>query len=252
VSFTVVIPARYASTRLPGKPLLGIAGKPMIQHVYERARESGAAEIVVATDDSRVAEAVESFGGKVCMTSAKHESGTERLSEVVAELALAEDDVVVNLQGDEPLMPPSLVKQVADNLIEFDQASMATLAEPIHSAEELFDPNAVKVVMDKSGYALYFSRAPIPWHRDEFAQNQDVLPEDVAYFRHIGLYAYRAGFIQEYVSWPACALEKIESLEQLRVLWKGRKIHVAKAIESAVGGVDTLADLERVKAVLEK
>ena len=249
--FSVVIPARYDSSRLPGKPLLEIAGKPMIQHVYERAQESGAGRIVIATDDQRVVEVAEGFGADVCMTAKDHESGTERLSEVVTKLGLAADEVVVNLQGDEPLMPPSLVRQVAENLAKYTKASMATLAEPIDSAEELFDPNAVKVVMDDSGYALYFSRAPIPWHRDEFAQTRDELPAGVDYFRHIGLYAYRARFIQEYVSWPACALEKIESLEQLRVLWRGQKIHVAQAAESAVGGVDTPADLARVKSVLE-
>lgn len=249
--FSVIIPARYDSSRLPGKPLLEIAGKPMIQHVFERAQESGAGRIVIATDDQRVADVAEGFGANVCMTVKDHESGTERLSEVVTKLGLAADDVVVNLQGDEPLMPPSLVRQVAENLVRFTKASMATLAEPIETAEELFDPNAVKVVMDDAGYALYFSRAAIPWHRDEFAQTRDELPAGVDYFRHIGLYAYRASFIQEYVSWPACALEKVESLEQLRVLWRGEKIHVAQAAESAVGGVDTPADLARVKSVLE-
>ncbi len=248
--FTVVIPARYDSTRLPGKPLLDIGGKPMIQHVFERAQESGAANIVIATDDYRVADAVEHFGGTVCMTARDHESGTERLSEVITKLQLDDDAVVVNLQGDEPLMPPRLVQQVAENLALYTEASMSTLAEPIESAAELFDSNAVKVVMDESGYALYFSRAAIPWHRDEFANNKDSLPKGVAYYRHIGLYAYRARFIQEYVSWPACALEQIESLEQLRVLWHGRKIHVAQAAESATGGVDTPADLARVKAIL--
>ena len=251
MKFTVVIPARYDSTRLPGKPLVDIAGKPMIQHVYERAQESGAESIIIATDDQRVAEAASGFAAQVCMTSSKHGSGTERLSEVVTKLGLSNDEIVVNLQGDEPLMPPSLIHQVAQNLAEHSQASVATLSEKIHTAAELFDPHAVKVISDKNGYAIYFSRAPIPWDRDAFTITTEELPERSLHFRHIGLYAYRAGFIQQYVSWPACELEKLESLEQLRVLWHGHKIHVAEADESAVAGVDTEADLARARRALE-
>lgn len=251
MKFTVVIPARYDSTRLPGKPLVDIAGKPMIQHVYERAQESGAENIIIATDDQRVADAASGFAAEVCMTSSQHSSGTERLSEVVTKLGLNNDEIVVNLQGDEPLMPPSLIHQVAQNLADYSQASIATLAEKIHTAAELFDPHAVKVISDQNGYAIYFSRAPIPWDRDAFSITTEELPEQSLHFRHIGLYAYRAEFIKEYVSWPACELEHMESLEQLRVLWHGHKIHVAEADESAVAGVDTEADLARARQALE-
>jgi len=250
VKFTVVIPARYASTRLPGKPLLDIAGKTMIQHVYERAKESGAESIVVATDDASVEAAVKAFGGNVCMTADTHTSGTERLSEVVDLLGLDDDHIVVNLQGDEPLMPPALIQQVAENLNKFDKASIATLAERILHAGDLFDPHAVKVVMDKDGYAIYFSRAPIPWDRDAFSVTTEDLPDSALHYRHIGLYAYRAGYIKEYVECPACELERMESLEQLRVLWQGHKIHVEEACESAVAGVDTAKDLQRVRQAL--
>jgi len=252
VKFTVVIPARYDSTRLPGKPLVDIAGKPMIQHVYERAQESGAENIIIATDDQRVAEAAGEFSAEVCMTSSEHSSGTERLSEVVTKLGLNNDEIVVNLQGDEPLMPPALIHQVAQNLSDHQQASVATLAEKIHTAAELFDPHAVKVISDQDGFAIYFSRAPIPWDRDAFTVTTEELPERSLHFRHIGLYAYRSAFINEYVSWPACALEQMESLEQLRVLWHGHKIHVAEADESAVAGVDTETDLARTRQMLEQ
>lgn len=250
MSFSVVIPARYASTRLPGKPLLDIAGKPMVQHVYERAMESGAEQVIIATDDARIQQACEGFGATVCMTSPDHVSGTDRLAEVVEKLNLDAAHVVVNVQGDEPLLPPALVRQVADNLLGHPQVSMATVCSRIQSAKELFDPNAVKVVMDHAGMALYFSRAPIPWHRDSFAQSKDVLPQGVNFFRHIGLYAYRAGFLGEYVQWPSAPLETTESLEQLRVLWQGHKIHVAEAVEVPPAGVDTAEDLEVVRAAL--
>lgn len=249
MQFIVVIPARFDSSRLPGKPLLDIAGKPMIQHVYERARESGADQVIIATDDQRVADAASGFGAGVCMTSSEHTSGTERLSEVVGKLALADDAIVVNLQGDEPLMPAALIHQVAQNLAVHQPASVATLAEQIHTAAELFDPHAVKVITDQEGYAIYFSRAPIPWDRDAFSVTTEELPEKALHYRHIGLYAYRAGFIKKYVAWPACDLERMESLEQLRVLWHGHKIHVDVAEQSAVAGVDTAADLERVRNV---
>lgn len=250
MQFSVIIPARYDSTRLPGKPLLDIAGKPMIRHVYERACESGADQVVIATDDQRVADAAIGFGAEVCMTSSKHTSGTERLSEVVSKLSLDDDAIVVNLQGDEPLMPAALIHQVAQNLAVHKQASVATLSEQIHTAAELFDPHAVKVITDHKGYAIYFSRAPIPWDRDAFSVTTEELPAQALHYRHIGLYAYRAGFINKYVAWPACDLERMESLEQLRVLWHGHKIHVAEAEQSAVAGVDTEADLERVRQAL--
>ena len=250
MSFRVVIPARHASTRLPGKPLLDIVGKPMVQHVYERACESGAAHVVVATDDHRIADVVRGFGGEVCMTDASHRSGTERLAEVVSILGLADDEIVVNLQGDEPLMPPKLLKQVADNLAGHESVPMATLCTRIHTAAELFDPHVVKVLTDSQGYALYFSRAVIPWDRDAFAVTTEELPENAEHYRHLGIYAYRAGFIREYVSWPACRLEAMESLEQLRVLWHGRRIHVATAFETPGPGVDTPSDLEKVRELI--
>lgn len=247
MSFVTIIPARFASTRLPGKPLIDINGKPMIVHVLERALESGADRVIVATDAVAVADAVRAVGGEVCMTRADHESGTERLAEVVEKMAFADDTIIVNVQGDEPMIPPAIIRQVAENLAQRD-VGMATLAVPIHSAEEAFNPNAVKVVMDKNGYALYFSRATIPWDRDRFAQSRDAI--DGSFLRHIGIYGYRAGFIRRYVTWAPSALEHIEKLEQLRVLWHGEKIHVGVAQEVPGTGVDTQADLERVRAEL--
>ena len=244
MSFVVIIPARYASTRLPGKPLVDINGKPMVVHVLERARESGAERIIVATDHEDVARAVEAVGGEVCMTRADHQSGTERLAEVVEKCGLADDTIIVNIQGDEPMIPPAIVRQVADNLAQRD-VGMATLAVPIHSAEEAFNPNAVKVVTDAQGYALYFSRATIPWDRDHFAQSRDAIGD--TFLRHIGIYGYRAGFIRRYVTWQPSKLEQIEMLEQLRVLWYGEKIHVAVAQTVPGTGVDTPDDLERVR-----
>lgn len=247
MSFVVVIPARYASTRLPGKPLADIHGKPMVQHVVEKALQSGAARVIVATDDARVQQALLSTGVEVCMTSADHQSGTERLAEVCRHYGFAADTIVVNVQGDEPLIPPVVIRQVADNLAAAS-APMATLSVPIMDAEEAFNPNAVKVVTDKDGYALYFSRASIPWDRDRFANSHQQIGDH--YQRHIGIYAYRAGFIQRYVDWAPSVLEQVEALEQLRVLWYGEKIHVAQALEAPPVGVDTLADLEKVRAFL--
>ncbi|MCL5049294.1 3-deoxy-manno-octulosonate cytidylyltransferase [Aliidiomarina maris] len=255
MSFTVVIPARYDSSRLPGKPLADIAGKPMIQHVYERALQSGAAEVVVATDDKRVMDAVKAFGGNAMLTSTEHRSGTERLAEVIDLLALADDEVVVNVQGDEPQIPPQIIRQVAENLASQRNAPMATLAVPITSADEVFNPNAVKVVLDGNGYALYFSRAPIPYDREQFMTLQPSEAGQLAisqgYLRHIGIYAYRAGFIHRYAEWDASPIEQLESLEQLRVLWYGERIHVAQAIAEPAAGVDTPADLERVRKALQ-
>ncbi|WP_424402807.1 3-deoxy-manno-octulosonate cytidylyltransferase [Pasteurella sp. PK-2025] len=255
-TFTVIIPARYASTRLPGKPLADIAGKPMIAHVFEKATLSGASRVIIATDHQEVANVATAFGAEVCLTSEKHQSGTERLAEVVEKLAIPDDEIIVNIQGDEPLIPPSIVQQVAENLAKH-QVNMASLAVKIHDAEELFNPNAVKVVTDKQGYVLYFSRAVIPWDRDQFAQlkQQTSLPElNLAdhYLRHIGIYAYRAGFIKQYIQWAPSALEQLESLEQLRVLWHGEKIHVELAKETPPVGVDTAEDLEKVRSILQK
>ncbi|ELM3617852.1 3-deoxy-manno-octulosonate cytidylyltransferase [Aeromonas sobria] len=255
MSFVVVIPARYASTRLPGKPLADIHGKPMVQHVVEKALQSGADRVIVATDDQRVAQVLAATGVEVCMTSPDHQSGTERLAEVCRHYGFAADTIIVNVQGDEPLIPPAIIRQVADNLAAAT-APMATLSVPIKDAEEAFNPNAVKVVTDKDGYALYFSRACIPWDRDRFAASDRAAGshEQIGghYQRHIGIYAYRAGFIQRYVDWAPSVLEQVEALEQLRVLWYGEKIHVAQALEAPPVGVDTQADLEKVRALLAK
>ena len=247
MAFLVVIPARYASSRLPGKPLADIGGKSMIERVYQQALQSGAGRVVVATDDQRVAAAVDAFGGEVCMTRADHNSGTERLAEVVSKLGLAADTVVVNVQGDEPFIPPQLIDQVAGNLAAQQKARMATLAVPLADAAEIANPNIVKVVTDRQGYALYFSRAAIPFDRDQAFQT--ALSQH--YRRHIGIYAYRAGFIQDYVSWPVSTLEQIEALEQLRVLWQGESIHVADACVPPAMGVDTPEDLARAIAHAE-
>ncbi|MCY9821367.1 3-deoxy-manno-octulosonate cytidylyltransferase [Aeromonas media] len=247
MSFVVVIPARYASTRLPGKPLADIHGKPMVQHVVEKALQSGADRVIVATDDERVRQALQATGVEVCMTSPDHQSGTERLAEVCRHYGFAADTIIVNVQGDEPLIPPVIIRQVADNLAAAT-APMATLSVPIKDAEEAFNPNAVKVVTDKDGYALYFSRASIPWDRDRFAKSHEQIGN--YYQRHIGIYAYRAGFIQRYVDWAPSALEQVEALEQLRVLWYGEKIHVAQALEAPPVGVDTQTDLDKVRALL--
>lgn len=249
-AFTVVIPARYASSRLPGKPLQDIAGKPMIRRVWEQACKSGAQRVVVATDDRRILEACEGFGAQALLTAANHESGTDRLAEVAQALGLAADAIVVNVQGDEPMIPPALIDQVAANLAAHPEAAIATLAEPLGDVQSLFNPNVVKVLSDINGLALTFSRAPLPWARDDFANDRNRLPNDVPYRRHIGIYAYRAGFLADFVGWGSCWLEATECLEQLRALWHGRRIHVADAVETPPAGVDTLEDLERVRRLL--
>ncbi|WP_089138630.1 3-deoxy-manno-octulosonate cytidylyltransferase [Vibrio rumoiensis] len=249
MSFTVVIPSRYQSSRLPGKPLADIAGKPMVQWVHQQALQAGAERVIVATDDARIEAVVKSFGGEVCMTSPDHQSGTERLAEVVEKMGIADDHIIVNVQGDEPLIPPSIIKQVADNLAN-STAPMATLGVSIDESEEVFNPNVVKVVTDEQGYALYFSRASIPWDRDAWASDNKTIRNPL--MRHIGIYAYRAGFINTYINWQPSALEQIESLEQLRVLWYGEKIHVALAKEAPAAGVDTPEDLEIVRKILAK
>ena len=249
-AFTVVIPARFASTRLPGKPLQEIAGKPMIQHVWEQACKSSAQQVVVATDDARIVSACEAFGARVVLTRVEHNSGTDRLAEVASQLGLASDAIVVNVQGDEPLIPPAIIDQVAANLAAHPEAAIATLAEPIEDVTALFNPNVVKVSSDINGLALTFSRAPLPWARDALAQDRNVLPAGVPYRRHIGIYAYRAGFLHDFVAWGPCQLEDTECLEQLRALWHGVRIHVADALQSPPAGVDTAEDLERVRRLL--
>lgn len=250
-AFTVVIPARFASTRLPGKPLQDIAGKPMIRHVWEQARKSAAERVVIATDDARIVDACKGFGADVLLTAVDHNSGTDRLAEVARQLGLPGDAIVVNVQGDEPLIPPALIDQVAANLAAHPEAGIATLAEPISEAADLFNPNVVKVVPDRNGLALTFSRAPLPWARDAFANDRSRLPPGVDYRRHIGIYAYRAGFLQDFVAWGPCWLEDGECLEQLRALWNGVRIHVADACQTPAAGVDTTEDLERVRRILQ-
>lgn len=248
--FVVAIPARYGSSRLPGKPLREIGGRPLIAHVYDRARESGAAEVIIATDDERIGAAARAFGARVVMTSAAHPSGTDRLAEVARTLGWEAQRIVVNLQGDEPLVAPELVRGLAADLAAHGDAAIATLATPIASAAALFDPHVVKVVTDRAGYALYFSRAPIPWDRDAFAASPAQLPAHSAHLRHIGLYAYRAGFLERYSRLEPCAAERAESLEQLRALYHGARIHVDVIAEAPGHGVDTEEDLARVAALL--
>jgi 3-deoxy-manno-octulosonate cytidylyltransferase (CMP-KDO synthetase) len=248
MNFTVIIPARYDSSRFPGKPLVDIKGKPMVQHVYERALESGASRVIVATDDARIAKAVVDFGGNYCMTGAHHESGTERLAEVVDVEGLLAHELVVNVQGDEPFIPAVNIQQVAENLHLHKEAEMATLAVKIVDVEEAFNPNSVKVVVDKLGYAMYFSRATIPYDRARFLDADCIDEIGDYYLRHIGIYAYRAGFIKQYVNMAPSGLEQIESLEQLRVLWHGEKIHVDVAREAPPVGIDTPEDLARLLA----
>ncbi len=247
MKFHIIIPTRYAATRLPGKPLLDIAGKPMLQHVYERALASGAASVVIATDDERILEVAQSFGATVCWTKVEHQSGTERLAEAVTKLELADDQIVVNVQGDEPLIPPEIIRQAADALAMNPNADIATLCEPIRQRDDLLNPNVVKVVRNQAGYALYFSRAPIAWDRAAEQNKRQAFSAYAKYYRHIGLYAYRVGAIKQYVKWPMCPLEQMEALEQLRVLWHGGKIYVAEAIAAVPAGVDTPADIERVR-----
>jgi 3-deoxy-manno-octulosonate cytidylyltransferase (CMP-KDO synthetase) len=248
-SFIVAIPARHGSMRLPGKPLRLIGGVPMIVHVTARALEAGAAEVVVATDDARIAEALQGRGARVAMTRADHASGSDRIAEVAEASHWSDETIVVNLQGDEPLAPASGIRAVAAALAGSD-APMATLATPIVSAAELFDPDCVKVVCDAAGRALYFSRAPLPWPRDAFARDRSALPAQAPLLRHIGIYAYRAGFLRRFAALAPTPLERCESLEQLRALEHGHAIAVCLAPEPFPAGVDSADDLARVERVL--
>jgi len=255
MSFTVVIPARYASSRLPGKPLAMIAGKPMIRHVCERAAESRASRVVVATDDRRIEEACRGFGAEVILTSPNHASGTDRLEEVVRRLGFASDHRVVNVQGDEPLLPAELINQVADNLEYHPEAAISTLCERLHDPRQVFNPNVVKVVFDARGMAHYFSRAPIPWARDFWpasaaGENVD-LPDSIGYFRHIGIYGYRVSVLSDFVRWVPAPTEQVEALEQLRALYNGAAVHVDIADRPPAPGVDTVEDLERVRKLMD-
>jgi 3-deoxy-manno-octulosonate cytidylyltransferase (CMP-KDO synthetase) len=250
VSFRVVIPARHASARLPGKPLADIGGKPMLAHVFERAVASGAAEIIIATDDERIAVAARAFGAAVEMTSTAHASGTDRLAEVVARRGWPEGAIVVNVQGDEPTIPPANIRQVADLLAGNPAAGLATLATPVRSLAEFLDPNAVKVVWRDDGRALYFSRAPIPWPRDGAPAGLASQREFTDAWRHVGLYAYRVGALRRFAAAPPAPLERLEKLEQLRALALGMEILVAPAGEVPGPGVDTAEDLEVVRRLL--
>jgi 3-deoxy-manno-octulosonate cytidylyltransferase (CMP-KDO synthetase) len=252
VTFKVVIPARYASSRLPGKPLVDIAGKPMVIRVAEQAVASGADEVLIATDHAEISQVAEAHGYRVLMTRTDHVSGTDRIAEVANRAGWAADTIVVNVQGDEPLIAPALIREVASNLETHPHADIATACHPIRDRETLFNPNAVKVVMDAAGYALYFSRAPIPYARDAFADNvrQGPLPEDLQAYRHIGIYAYRCSFLQAYAQLAVSPVEQAESLEQLRAMWHGYRISVAETLHAPAAGVDTEEDLLRVRALL--
>jgi 3-deoxy-manno-octulosonate cytidylyltransferase (CMP-KDO synthetase) len=244
----IIIPARYASSRLPGKPLADVAGKTLIERVYDRARASGARSVTVATDDARIAETARAFGAQVCMTATTHPSGTDRIGEAIRLLGLGPEEIVVNLQGDEPLMPPGLIRSVAALLERDRNAVMATACHPISDMETLRNPNTAKVVCDVNGYALYFSRAPIPWPRDRMSGD---ISAPIRAARHIGLYAYRAGFVARYCAWEPCALEEEEKLEQLRVLWHGERIAVHVTDDAPPNGVDTPEDLAHVRKHFE-
>ena len=250
MSFRVVIPARYASVRLPGKPLRMIAGRPMIEHVHARALLAGASEVIVATDDERIAVACRAFGAEAVLTDPRHPSGTDRLAEVARAHRWPDESIIVNVQGDEPLMPPRIVSQVAALLAAHPSAALATLATPIRSVEELEDPNIVKVVAAADGRALYFSRAPIPWQRDAAARGDSGPARHALAQRHIGIYAYRVGALLALAALPPSALEQAERLEQLRALEQGLTIVVATALEVPGPGVDTEADLKAAERTL--
>ncbi|MEM7280971.1 MAG: 3-deoxy-manno-octulosonate cytidylyltransferase [Pseudomonadota bacterium] len=248
--FFVVIPARYASTRLPGKPLVDICGKPMIQHVYEQAKRSGATDVVIATDDTRIQDAAEGFGATVCMTRADHQSGTDRVAEVAQIFGWSLQDIVVNVQGDEPMLPPQLILQVADLLENNQEAGLATLSTPVTSVEEFLNTDVVKVVSDQRQQAICFSRCPIPWNRDSAPEGLLSQTNHQSAQRHIGLYAYRVASLIQLSRTPPCAWETLERLEQLRALWLGIEISVAESVEIPMPGVDNKEDLEQVRQVL--
>ena len=250
--FRVVIPARYASSRLPAKALRELAGAPLVVHAWRRAMEAGALEVLVATDDARIVDAVQAAGGIAVMTSESCASGTDRLAEVAARRGWDDDAIVVNLQGDEPLVPPALITRLAGALAASPRAGIATLATPIAEIESVLAPQVVKVVLDRSGHALYFSRAPIPFARDAFAKDRTAMPAGVSYLRHLGMYAYRASTLRALAAAPQGEHERAESLEQLRALELGIAIHVTVVDEAPPHGVDTEEDLERVRVILER
>lgn len=247
--FTVLIPARLASSRLPEKPLADLAGRPMVVRVAERVAHCGASRVVVAADDARIVDACLAHGVDAVLTRVDHASGSDRLAEACVLLGLDADDIVVNVQGDEPLVTPAWVARCAALLTERPDCVMSTVAHPIHDAAEFRNPNVVKVVLDAAGRALMFSRAPLPWWRDGSAQDPERLPTDPAPLRHVGLYGYRAGFLRTFPTLPAAPLERCEALEQLRVLYQGERIAVHVAPDAAPAGVDTADDLARVRAL---
>jgi 3-deoxy-manno-octulosonate cytidylyltransferase (CMP-KDO synthetase) len=249
--YKIVIPARFGSSRLPGKPLIELAGKPMVQHVYERAVDTGASEIVIATDDVRISEAAEGFGAKVVMTRMDHENGTERIAEVASILGWSDDVVVVNLQGDEPLIPKSLIELTAKGLLDNPVAGMSSLCTPVTDAHDAFDSNVVKVVLDNNGFAMYFSRASIPWDREAYKNGTDSVTTIAPVYRHIGMYGYRVSFLNEYTQMQPTALEQAECLEQLRALCYGTKIHMSVIDEAPGHGIDTPDDVLRVEGLLQ-
>jgi 3-deoxy-manno-octulosonate cytidylyltransferase (CMP-KDO synthetase) len=249
--FSVIIPARYGSSRFPGKPLVDLAGRPMIVRVCERAAASGAQAVCVATDDERIAQAVRARGYPALMTHAAHASGTDRLAEAAEQLALADTAIVVNVQGDEPLIEPALIANVAAALERDAGASVSTACHPLRDSADIFNPNVVKVVLDARGHALYFSRAPIPWARDAYAAGRREPPAGLPCFRHIGIYGYRAGFLKRYAGLAPSPLEQYEALEQLRVLWHGHRIAVSVSEHEAPPGVDTPQDLDKVRRALQ-
>lgn len=247
MSFTVLIPARYASSRLPGKALADLCGKPMVIRVADRARESGAARVVIATDDPRIVDAANAHGVGAVMTRADHPTGTDRLAEAAAQLGLRDDEIVVNVQGDEPLLDPALIRRVAATLALHGDAAIATACHPIDAINDAFNPNVVKVALDARGTALYFSRAPIPWARDAFGAEPRVLPAALPIYRHYGLYAYRVAFLRAFPALQVAPIEAFEALEQLRALFHGYRIVVEIAQGTPAPGVDTPDDLARVR-----
>jgi 3-deoxy-manno-octulosonate cytidylyltransferase (CMP-KDO synthetase) len=252
MSFTAIIPARFASSRFPGKALADIGGRPMVVRVADRVRESGAREVYVATDHRDIATAVERHGHQAVMTRGDHATGTDRIAEVVERLGLEADSLVVNVQGDEPMIEPGLIRAVATLLADTRGAAMATACHPIRDMGELFNPNVVKVVLDHAGLARYFSRAPVPWARDAFGASTQTFPPGLPCYRHMGIYAYRADFLRNYPRLERSPLEEFEALEQLRALWHGYAIAVAVRQDAPLPGVDTAEDLERARALFDR
>ena len=247
MSFHVIIPARFNSSRMPGKVLVDIHGKPMLQHVYEKAVDSGADSVIIATDDDRVAEAAKKFAAKVCMTSEDHTCGTERVAEAVEACDFDEEDIEINVQADEPFMPPKVIQSLAHEMEEQAHVKVGSVCSPLNNVEQLFNPNVVKVILNRRSNAMYFSRAPIPWDREQFMRDKNKIKlSEHTYFRHHGLYAYRAGFLTNFIDWQESPLEALEKLEQLRILWHGGRIHMHVTDAVLPIDVNTEEDLEEL------